>query len=607
MQEKETLNVWISTDTPKDIMNIYTIPYLVIRFTQPCGLRIGNETKKLYKMQKTTPLSAVLGCLLALLLGYPSDSQAQWTDDTAQNTLLSSLTAPDLKVLPGPDGSTYIAFWHERPAPQNYELRLQKIDSAGIAQFGQEGLLIDASTPMSTFLVTWDMKADRAGNIYIGITGTGSGNPAVVHKISPQAEQLWGPTGINIGSGYDLKLLPLSTGELIVSYLPGSQAHLRKLTADGQQAWAAPLVITPVGNGRTLGGELVEISGSRFELIFYVQPSFSPYGPAYAQCYNFDGQPQWLAPVPLSQGRSLRTNARYAVCQSADTTYFGFSAAQGLNIQSYIQRINPDGSTPWGSTGLDFAGQSTLYERDLRIAIEQDSPYLWAVAEMTPSSQNSLGEWVQKIELSSGQRLLGVDGREVFAVTSDRAHKGELRVVDDRPAFLITDGIGNGTNPLPLLLVTLDTAGLLDPAAGLLPVASNPQGIKDRMQLRDITADGYAIAVWTENRGNGSLPYAQRIRLVDEVSALQLPLPAALLHTWPVPSRDQLFVRLPDTARAPFQYQLLDAAGRRLQQYTGIFPDGNQQLTLSLQGLPSGMYFLLVEGVGYSRVVLIGE
>lgn len=592
----------------KTFMHICTIPYLVSITAPAACLRIGRRPTNLNNMQKTSPFTTVLGCLLALLLGYPTGSHAQWTDDTAQNTPLSNLTAPDLKILPGPDGSTYIAYWHERPAPQNYELRLQKIDSAGIVQFGQTGLLIDASTPMSTFLVTWDMKADRAGNIYIGITGTGSGNPAVVHKISPQAEQPWGPTGINIGSGYDLKLLPLSNGEVIVSYLPGSQAHLRKLTADGQQAWAAPLVIAPVGNGRTLGGELVEISGGRFELIFYVQPSFSPYGPAYAQCYNFDGQPQWPAPVPLSQGRSLRTNARYAVSQSADTTYFGFSASQGLIIQSYIQRINPDGSTPWGNTGLDFADQSALYERDLRIAIEQGSPYLWAVAEMTPSSQGSVGEWVQKIALSSGQRLLGADGREVFAVTSNRAHKGELRVIDDRPVFLINDGISNGSNPLPILLVSLDTAGLLDPAAGLLPVATQPQGIKDRMQLRDITTNGYAIAVWTENRGSGSLPYAQRIRVVDEiVSALQLPLPAALLHTWPVPCRDQLFVRLPDTARAPFQCQLLDAAGRRLQQYTGIFPDGSQQLTLSLQGLPSGIYFLLVEGVGYSRVVLVGE
>lgn len=558
-------------------------------------------------MQKKSSFTATLGCLLALLLACPTSSYAQWTDDTAQNTLLANRTAPDLKILPGPDGSTYIAFWNERPAPQNYELRLQKVDSAGIVQWGQDGMLIDASTPMSTFLVTWDMKADRAGNLYIGITGTGSGNPAVVHKITPQATQPWGPAGITIGSGYDLKLLPLSNGELVVSYLPGSQAHLRKLTADGQQAWSAPLIIPPVGNGRTLGGELVEISGNRFELIFYVQPSFSPYGPAYAQCYNFDAQPQWPAPLPLSQGRSLRTNARYAVCQSADTTYFGFSASQGLNIQSYLQRINPDGSTPWGNTGLDFANQSTLYERDVRIAIEQGSPYLWAVAEMTTSSQNSLGEWVQKVELSSGQRLLGPDGREVFAVTSDRAHKGELRVVDDRPAFLITDGIGNGTNPLPLLLVALDSVGQLDPATGLLPVATNPQGIKDRMQLRDITADGYAIAVWTENRGSGSLPYAQRIRLVDQVSAVWSPLPAAALHAWPVPSRGEVFVRLPDTARAPVQLRLLDAAGRPLLQQSGLFPDADQQLSLDLQGLPQGVYFLLVEGAGFCRVVLLNE
>ncbi len=477
----------------------------------------------------TNLLPSLYGAILSFLAVVPFTIRAQWTTDTAQNTMVAEAATEDMKVVAGENGDTYIAFWHQVPAPQHYEMRLQRLDAAGIPQFGPQGLLVDGGLAMSTFIVTWDLRKDAAGNLYIGMTATGDGS-AVVHKISPAGDLLWGPAGLSVGEGYDVKVLPLENGEVVVSHLPANQAALQKFSADGLPQWTAPILL-PIQNGgiRSLTAELAELSGGRFEVIYFEQSGFSPYGPAYAQCYDQAGVSQWPAPVPLTgPGLAVQTNRRYDLCQAGDTVFIGLPASMGLNIQAYVQRIDPDGTTPWGSGGVPFAAQSTYYERDIRIALAPGADHLWAIAEYTPSSQGSVGEYIQQVHTGTGAPLLGPDAVEVFSPTSNRSHQGGLQVWQDRPFFLVTDGQSNGVFPVDILLVYPDENGVVDPVEGLVPVGTNPTGVKSRIQLREATPDGKAIAGWVENRGV-SLAYAQQVPLAAPPVALPVIVGDSLL------------------------------------------------------------------------------
>lgn len=455
-------------------------------------------------------------CVLLLSgLLFPQWTSAQWVTNTAVNTPVSSSVTEDVKSVRGSDGSTYVAYWHNVPAPQYYEMRLQKLDSSGVQQFGANGMLVNGTIAMSSYIVTWDLAIDNSNNVYIAMTGTGSGNPGVVHKISSSGTQMWGTSGASVGAGYDLKLLPLSNGSVVVSYLPGTQGQIVMLDAMGAPVWTGPKSLVPVNSGyRTLSGEMVEITGNKFEVIYYEQAGFSPYGLPYVKCYDFSGSTVWSNPTALTNSIAVQTNKRHSVCQSLDTVYFGFAGSMSTDIQCYIQRINPDGTIPWGINGVDFASQSVMFERDIRIATDEQSSVVWAIAEFTQSTQANVGEYVQKLDRQTGARLLGPNAQVVFAVGGlDRSHKGELRLQGGLPNFLVTDGLSNGVTAVDIWLIQLDANGILDPVNGILPMATNASGIKSRINLADIVHN-QAVAVWAENRGGSSLPYAHKLTII---------------------------------------------------------------------------------------------
>ena len=417
-------------------------------------------------------------------------AMAQWTTNTAVNTLAAPQSTDDAKSVVDANGNTYIAFWHNVASPQYYELRLQKLDSAGVPKFGTNGMLVDGSIAMSSYIVTWDMVIDGNNNIYIGLTGTGSGNPGVVHKISPSGTQLWTSSGVSVGSGYDLKILPLSSGEVIVGYLPGSQAEFQKFSSTGTAQWTNPKVLVPpTSSNSSIIGEMAELSGNKFEIIFYEKSGFAPMGIPYAQSFSAStGTAGWTSPTQLLNGWSVQTNIRHSIAKNNDTVYFGTAASLGTNIQGFIQRINPDGTTPWGQGGTHFSTQSSNLERDVKIAFEGEGHNnVWAIAEYSNSTQSNVGEYVQKLDATTGNAKLTATAKQVFAVGSmDRSHRGKLRVLDDQPIFLISDGNSNGVNPKDILLVQLDTSGNLNSATGLIPMATNGTGVKSRIELTKI-------------------------------------------------------------------------------------------------------------------------
>lgn len=443
-------------------------------------------------------------------------ASAQWVPNTAINTLVANQATDDQHSVRGSDGSTYTAFWHNVTGGQYYEMRLQKLDANGVPQFGTNGMLVNGSIAMSSYIVTWDIAIDNSNNVYIGFTGTGTNTPAVVHKISPTGTQLWNASGVSIGSGYDVKLLPLSTGQLVVGYMPstGTQASFTMLNSTGITAWTSQKNITPVTSGaRTIVGEMAEISGSKFEIIHYEQSGFSPFGYPFAQCYNFSGTAQWTAPVALTSNLALQTNIRHSICQNQDTVYLGYAGSSGMNIQAYIQRINPSGTLPWGTNGVDFATQTTEMERVISIAIDEYSDGVWAIAEHTQQTQANVGEYVQKIDKTTGARLLGANAKVIFAVSSlDRSHRGDLQLDNGLPFFLISDGNSNGVVPKDLLLIELDAYGNMVASSPMTPMATNPNGTKGRIDFLEIW-NHEAVAVWTEDRTGTLLPYAQSVSI----------------------------------------------------------------------------------------------
>lgn len=445
-------------------------------------------------MKRITLLFALVVCFSV---------RGQWVSDTATNTLVANSVSDDAKSIGTSDGKTFIVFWKTVAEPINYELRLQLLDAAGNRQFGDDGMLVSNSIPMSTFTYVWKLNIDKNDNLYISVTGSGTGNPGYVFKIDPSGNQAW-PTGLSLGSGLVPTVLPLDNGEVVVAYWPGSgKAKMQKFTADGNPIWAAPADITGASTtSATIPADLYEMADHDIAVVFHQKFLFGVSSNLYFQRYGgTTGIQQWEVPTQLSD-KGTAYNAFYSGTQDGDVIYYGYSGATGMRYDGFVQRINADGTLPWGINGMDFDTNATRYEMDVKIAFAPGSESVWAISRYTPSTQDLSGEYVQKFDKTTGARQLGDNAKEVFAVDNHyRNHTADLFLQDDAPLFLIKSGLETGASPINLSAVLLDSNGDFAWGSEILPVATFAAA-KGRISLnRPVNNQG--VVVFTEEKTSG--------------------------------------------------------------------------------------------------------
>ncbi len=439
--------------------------------------------------------------------------QAQWTTNTDVNTLVVDSEGGDMKAVGASDGKTYVVFWKVVAPPTNYELRLQVLDVDGSQLLGSDGMLVSDAIPMSTYTVIWNITTDNEGNLYIGVTGTGGSTPAYVFKLDSSGNHLWGTGGINVGSGYSVTILPLSTGEAIVSWFPEGESVVQKYDSSGNAIWGSPKPVSNNGND-TVPGTMFDISNGDFIMVFH-SITVAIYSELYAQRFNVDGDPQWTNPTKLSD-HSLQWNIPYYGVNIGDVVYYGYKASHSNRFDSYLQRLNSDGTLPWGINGMDFDTNQTDYEMDTKIAHELGSQYIWAVCTYTNTGQSEKGEYVQKFDKETGNRQFTDNAKVIYPIGDEKVHAGSLQLKNDSPLILLKSGMDNGASPTTLSALYLDENGDFawpEETRAMATFSAN----KSRIHYT-VPVNNQSVAVFIEDKGSGSKIYAQNF--MDEELAI---------------------------------------------------------------------------------------
>ncbi len=506
-------------------------------------------------------------------------ASAQWTTDTDVNTLVADTEALDMKALGTTDGQTYVVFWKVVPAPVNIELRLQILDADGNQTLGAEGMLVSDQIPMSTYTVLWDVKVDAENNLYIGVTGTGGGDPAFVFKIDSAGNHLWGANGVAVGSGNKVTILPLASGGAIVSWLGNSGAVMQKYDATGAAVWPSEQPLS-TGSGLAAPGNFFEISGGEYIAVFHqLLSGINSY--LYAQRYDVDGNAVWPNAVQIAD-RATAYNRDYTGIQDGDVVYMGYFSAANNRFDSYLQRINADGALPWGINGADFDTNQTNYEMGTEIAFQSGSAYVWAVCNYTDPAQSQNGAYVQKFDKNSGARQFTENAKVVYPLGSDKVRVASLQLKNDTPLFLIKDGFDNGATPVTLHITQLDENGDFAWPEETRPVATF-EASKARIQFTK-PANEQSVAVFIENKGDGDKIYAQNI--VDETASVGDFSKLALFYANPV--KDNLLLK----SNSPIQsIVIFNVLGQQLfsQKY-----NSENEISINTQKWTSGIYFMNV-------------
>jgi hypothetical protein len=446
---------------------------------------------------------------LFFLLGIVLNSTAQWNSNTAVNLEMAGVKTADMQAAITTTGRTWVAFYHQNGS--NYDMRAQLLDVNGNKLLGPNGVLV-SNKPTGSATFVFNVCTDAADNLIIAAQDQRTGaniNSAVMFKVGLDGTLLWGPDGVLVGPGLSPYPAVLSNGETVVAWSESASntINLQKVTTGGTLAWTTAIPVR-VGTTRTSRGQLIANSNGTFAMVFQ-RAGVGISTTLYAQRYNNDGTAIW---APLQIGSQTTSGARYySIAADNDTTYFGYYASQGSRFNSFLQRINPNGTIPYGMNGSNFntsVAAADPYQQMTNIATLPGSPYVWSICTFSNTSQTQYGIYVQKFAKADGARQFGATGKNIYPITADRqTQTGNISLINDAPFFMHYD------LNYKIFATRVDAAGDFVWPGNFVEMSSTTAGgstPKGRFCFTALSGS-QGIAAWYESRAGEYRPYAQNI------------------------------------------------------------------------------------------------
>ena len=448
--------------------------------------------------------------LFVLLAMLPTVLQAQWNPNTYVNLLISGLSDDDQQSIPTTDGKTWIAFFSLTAG--NYNMMAQLLDANGNKLLGPDGLVVSTQTSGSAIYV-FNVCIDASNNLVIACQDQRiSTMQAVCYKISQTGAQLWGSSGVILGAGLSPYPATLSTGETVVAWNESTSSTLKiqKISVGGVPEWATPVSVM-VGTTKTTRGQLIANTNGKFTNVFQ-KKGVGVSTTLYSQAYDSTGLALYT-PVQISNQTSSGSRY-YSILTDADTTYFGYFVSQGSRFNSFLQRINPNGTIPFGMNGSNFntsVGASDNYQMVTDINMTPGSTYIWSVCNFCNTLQSQYGIYVQKFLKTSGARQFTDQAKVLYPITANfDQHVSRITLLTDGPMFLEYD-----VN-YKIYAIRLNSTGDFVWPGNRVELSSTTATMstpKMRYGFTPIGANRCA-GVWTENRAAGGYKgYAQGISL----------------------------------------------------------------------------------------------
>ena len=447
--------------------------------------------------------------LLVIFLFFATFVTAQWNSNTAVNLEIAGVQASDIQTVSTNDGKTWVAFYQAVGA--GYQMRAQLLDVDGTRLLGANGVLV-CSQPTGSATYVFNVCLADSNSIVIAHQYEVSGTlNAVLSKVTITGNLPWG-NGVVLGAGLAPYPATLANGDVVVAWSDGvsNTLSMTKVSPTGSIT-LVPYLSVKVGTSSTTRGQLIGNSGGYFTLIMQ-KKGFGISTTLYALRYSSEGIAQWPAPLQLSNQTS--SGARYySLLAEADTTYLGYYVSQGSRFNSFIQRINPNGTLPYGINGAAFddnQSASAPYQMETKIAVTIGSDCVWGVSSFCNTGQSQYGVFVQKILKSTGAKLLGTSAKSIYPISANfETQIGNLALYNDAPIFISTDvnykiyatrldSVGNfAWTPHR---VTISSTGITS--------ASNPKG---RYAFNFFNDQG--VGIWNEYRATEYRGYAQNITI----------------------------------------------------------------------------------------------
>ncbi len=572
-------------------------------------------------MKFSTVSPGIFVWLLIILFCFnATQTHGQWSPDPGLNLRICDVTGEQglPKIGNTSDGGAYICWFDTRSG--QYAVYLQRLDSLGMKQFPDDGLLI-SSHPQNSWLVDYDMAVDASDNaiiVFTDIRNGGDFNP-FAYKISPSGSFVWGADGITLSDSFAVfqpnpKVAVAGDGDAVITWIYGStpsQVAMQRISPEGIKRWGSQgIFLSGTGNEQLYYPALVASDSASVILLWsgYTGSFLNPGNyHLYTQKFSPAGSPLW-SPVPDTVYALGRVPGFFVPKIASDgangALYVWHDDRNMTNLStSYVQHFTSAGEPMFPVNGSAVSTLSPRNHFDAMAAYVPSTGETFCAWNETNALQTQTGLYGQKFS-PSGTRMWTDAGR-AFVDLSDNGYA--YISVSARDTFALiswTEQIfGSVSNPIRCL--KSDGHGLLQWGDSSRTV-SNAQGEKLHME---VTLDGRGVLklAWSDRRTDGGGIYAQNLNFdgslgnppVGVAEGKELPASFSLLQNYPNPFNPSTSISFDIPVGT---YGPASPAGRRtsLQVYDLL---GREVATLVNEPKEPGRYTVQFNGSGLASGV----
>ncbi len=421
---------------------------------------------------------------------------SQWNIDPFEHLRVTELGGDQAipKVVGASNGDFYVA-WFSNPDAQNYNVRLQRFDAGGNAQWEENGIVISdhpSRSWIADFILTIDDE-DNAIVIFQDVR-TGSSN-MFVYKTSPSGEFLWGEDGIAL-SNNEFNEIPapmalLTPDSLTVGWLRSDDSGtpsalvLQKLSVDGTPLWADDGVEV-IDRAATLP-IMVSSDGDQTIVAYGVEVESTQVTSLYVQKVDGDGNAVWSEPTLLSEEMPIYILPSIV----SDERGGAFVGWHTINLESYVQHIDGDGNASWTKAGARVADSGANKQFNPIINYDAETQELFAFWTETDPGQTVGGVYGQKLS-ADGTWLWADGGVKIVEPHPEPLTSLTVRPMDENFALFYLQGGVMGDALVLAQRIDRDGNVIDVNPAGI----SYTQGNKQAMSVAEI-GEQHWVAVWS--------------------------------------------------------------------------------------------------------------
>ena len=444
--------------------------------------------------------------------------QAQWTNNTLLNLQASSYTSSVILSESDSRGGTFIAFYKPNGAG-SYDMCVQYLDLNGVKQFGADGITL-TSYPNNSATFVFNVMVDAQGFFIVCFQDqrNASPNATVAYKINRFGQSLWETNagtgdGLMLGTGLSPYPCQLTDGDYMFAWnnTTNNRINYQKVIAStGQVAWATAKEILPITSGRTISRpQLVAHTSNNWGMVFQ-QRNGTVGSPTpttlFEKQFDSSGTVLWTSTALANYVTS--STRYYTVFSTGDVTYINYYAnPSGQNrFDALLQRVNGDGTMPWGINGSDFATDQAYYEMTSNAVFNSTANEVWAVCTYSNAAQSQYGIFTQRFDATTGARLLSAAAQQVYAVSANTEQQPPSRVSICGEGELIFMFYDVTTK---IYASKINSSGALVWPGGKAELAGTTNN-KFRYNFTGVSGN-QSVLVWQETRLGTDNAYAQNI------------------------------------------------------------------------------------------------